>query len=507
MAFIRYVNKPGGAVYASVVESVRVDGAVKQRTLANLGRVVDKERNVYRSRERGMYHFTLEEGYGPAPAGFEDGLAAGAEKEILDFGDAYAVWKRLQEDPMLEEMRHVSGGGDTLACLVLFHVLCGARDARLGSTWLQGTWAREQFGADALAPDRVAALLRALDGPEARERFFGSRVDHLREENEGIRAVICIQPEEQDAWAAGSGHSAALIAVSTENEPLYARRTPDGADPGGVAEAVTLLRAHQVPVLCAVLPEAFAHADQMKALSSSAIPFLIRLSERRRLHAELLAKAQDSLASPASAVRSGNSLFHVACERLDCYEEPTWAYACLDVDARHLQYKRAMFEAMEDRLSLEETNSELERLGTFVLLSSREWTPEEALSLLGMARRAAPLAALADTLTDFMAGLVERSLARAAEKAELPGGFRAALLALRSQKCRVLSNTIVPLKPDDAAKAAYCALGVECPDSLPPGPLGMLRMESKTAHGTEATETEEEEPQADDTHAPPAAPA
>ena len=66
--FVSYSDK-GGATYARLVTSRRVDGRVVKET-SNLGRVVDRERHVFRSRERGTFTFDPETGeYGPAPAG------------------------------------------------------------------------------------------------------------------------------------------------------------------------------------------------------------------------------------------------------------------------------------------------------------------------------------------------------------------------------------------------------------------------------------------------------
>ncbi len=44
MAYIRYVNNPNGAVYASLVDGIRTGNTVKQKYIANLGRVIDREK-------------------------------------------------------------------------------------------------------------------------------------------------------------------------------------------------------------------------------------------------------------------------------------------------------------------------------------------------------------------------------------------------------------------------------------------------------------------------------
>ena len=56
--FIAY-QKQRGIEYARLMESVRVDGCVKKKSGPNLGRVLDKERGIYQSKERGIFTFDL----------------------------------------------------------------------------------------------------------------------------------------------------------------------------------------------------------------------------------------------------------------------------------------------------------------------------------------------------------------------------------------------------------------------------------------------------------------
>ena len=82
----------GDGAYARLVTSRRVDGRVVRET-SDLGRVVDRRRNVFRSRERGTSALDPGTGeFGPAPAG---GWPAPPERLVLDFGDAWATSEGL----------------------------------------------------------------------------------------------------------------------------------------------------------------------------------------------------------------------------------------------------------------------------------------------------------------------------------------------------------------------------------------------------------------------------
>ena len=89
--FIAY-QKQRGIEYARLMESVRVDGCVKKKSGPNLGRVLDKERGIYQSKERGIFTFDLATNtYGKPPQSYVSNVRRknAREKLIVDYGDAF----------------------------------------------------------------------------------------------------------------------------------------------------------------------------------------------------------------------------------------------------------------------------------------------------------------------------------------------------------------------------------------------------------------------------------
>jgi len=62
--FISYENK-NNVLYATYCIAKRT-GKIKTNDTKYLGRVIDKERGVYKNRERGMFTFNLDNGFGNA---------------------------------------------------------------------------------------------------------------------------------------------------------------------------------------------------------------------------------------------------------------------------------------------------------------------------------------------------------------------------------------------------------------------------------------------------------
>ena len=73
MPFIRYMTKSNGHEYASLLDGIRDGSKVNQQYLGNLGRVIDKEGGVFQSRERGLFRYTLEDGFCDLPETYSKG--------------------------------------------------------------------------------------------------------------------------------------------------------------------------------------------------------------------------------------------------------------------------------------------------------------------------------------------------------------------------------------------------------------------------------------------------
>lgn len=98
--YIAYSIKKGNE-YATLTSSVRDGAKVVKGESINLGRVLDKERGIFRNRERGVFTYDIRTGqYGTAPADFIEPakrrrgkyIKDGRKKRsllVLQFGDIF----------------------------------------------------------------------------------------------------------------------------------------------------------------------------------------------------------------------------------------------------------------------------------------------------------------------------------------------------------------------------------------------------------------------------------
>jgi hypothetical protein len=63
MPYIRYSTKSNGKQYAALVNTVRKGKQVKQEYIENLGCVIDKQAGIFQSRKRGVFCYSIQEGF------------------------------------------------------------------------------------------------------------------------------------------------------------------------------------------------------------------------------------------------------------------------------------------------------------------------------------------------------------------------------------------------------------------------------------------------------------
>ena len=114
------------------------DARVTKEDRVYLGRVVDRARGVYRSRERGMFPYDLATGkFGPAPEGVEgprrrNARAAGTAL-VVSFGDVFLLDSFLRSGGLMacaDACGHAKP--DTARALLAFYVPAGLTDRHAG---------------------------------------------------------------------------------------------------------------------------------------------------------------------------------------------------------------------------------------------------------------------------------------------------------------------------------------------------------------------------------------
>jgi len=499
MAYIRYIKKSNGQEYASLADTNRSGKQVKQEYLGNLGLVVDKEAGVFQSRERGMFRYTLEEGFCDLSDAYSNGLgSAKSERLILDFGDSFFLSQYFERQVFRDAFHQVlPEQTDTLFSLMFYRILTDKKANCYADVWWQGNYASILFPAAKLASQRVSEFLVDIGGEEVQRRFFleyfrilygsqsatGILIDSSGCPNASKMSVTQISNHNGDISL-----EARLIYVidRVTGMPIYFRYCP-----GNIVDVTTLcttlaeLRQYSIAIDYAIVDAGYCSEDNILELYESHVRFLTRLAPNRTLFKDVAKEHLPSLMTSSNALRYGNRLLYMKKVSVKLYGNAGFAYIGVDVDSKNQQMKRAAFAAMDDKLPPEEADVRMSKLGVFMIISSEDietveilplyYTRQQIEQVFDLTKNNADLLPLRiqneDTfrghlMITFLATVLLQKLQRdiiAKSKKKDKINPEGALMILRNQKCKVYSNAVVPQEAFKHINDIYKMFEIKCP--------------------------------------------
>jgi hypothetical protein len=503
MAFIRYMTKSNGHEYASLLDGVRDGSKVNQKYLGNLGRVIDKDGGIFRSRERGMFRYTLEDGFRDLPDFYSEGRgAAKTERLILDFEDSFFLSQYFERQAFKDAFYQVlPDQTDTLLSLIFYRILTDRKANCYAETWWHGNYASMLFPKAKLASQRISELLADVGDEDVQRRFFQEYFGFLYG-NKGATGILLDSSGLPNASKMSvtkiSNHNgdinleARLIYVIDRETgmPIYFRYCP-----GNIVDVTTLcttlaeLRQYSIAIDYAIVDAGYCSEENILELYENHVRFLTRLAPNRTLFKDIAKEQLPNLMTSANAIRYGNRLLYMKKVPVELYGNAGFAYIGVDVDSRNQQMKRSAFAAIDDKLSPEDADTRMSKLGVFVIISSEDidiaeilplyYTRQQIEQVFDLGKNNADILPLRvqneDTfrghlMVTFLATVLLQKLQRdilAKRKKKDKINPDGALFALKNQKCKVYANKIIPQEAVKSINNVYKLFQIKCPVAIP----------------------------------------
>jgi hypothetical protein len=181
--------------------------------------------------------------------------------------------------------------------------------------------------------------------------------------------------------------------------------------------------------------------------------------------------------------------FHMRKAPVELYGNAGFAYIGVDVDSGNQQMKRAAFAAIDDKLSPEDADTRMSKLGVFMIISSEDIDTAEILPLYYTRRQIeqvfdlgknnadilSPRVQSEDTfrghlMVTFLATVLLQKLQRGIltkRKKKDKINPEGALFALKNQKREVYANEIVPQEAVKSINDVYKLFQINCPAAIP----------------------------------------
>lgn len=504
MSYIHYDEKPNGAIYACIYESYRDKGKVKTRRGENLGRVIDKENNIFR--QKGViYQYIIGKGRRDVPDTVlpQESLVPDTEKLILDFGDAWFLQEYISRQPFYESIKDVlPEESDTVFALIFYRLLTNKGASCHAKIWYEGNYSYLAFPEANLTSQNISNVLKALGDESVQRHFFEEYLSCIYGDN-GATGILVDSTGVPNATKMDitqiSNHNGdisrevRLIYVIDRNNgmPIYFRYVAGNIiDVSTLITTVSELEQYGVSVNHAILDAGYFSEKNAAELFECGIPFMTRLAPNKTVFKDAASGNLDDLMSQKYAYRYGERLVFIKKIKVSVCGYDAYVYLCIDEDMYLMQHKKTILNALDDKKDSDEADAAIKRLGAFAILTSEEisedkllpmyYTRQKVEQVFDITKNYADLlpirvqseqAFAGHLLISFMATAImqrlQQDLLKRRSKKARSLNAESIMIYLRNQKCKVYKDFCIPQEARKEVNAIYDIFKVQVPYKIP----------------------------------------
>lgn len=500
-------DRKNGIEYGKLCCSHWIDGK-DRKTYVNLGRVIDKEKHIFKNRKRGLFrydpendlYFKLDEDELSSSSAFE------SKPLILGFGDVWFLNEYLKSTGLSDCLDAVCGNRDTVFSLVMFYILNHLALVH-AQDWYEHSYASILFPEAEMESQRLSEQLSQIGSEESYRRFFSSYISWMKAAGENIDNILVDSTGLPNSihfpLTAISNHNGKisneirLIYVTQEETgiPVYLRYV-SGAIPDVMTVPATIkeLKEMSVDVKEVLLDAGYYSEKNILKLYKENIHFVCRMKENLRLYKELVSRHRSDFEDQDHLVKFGKRLVFIKKENVDLAVGcPGFAYICLDVERRASESEKMLSHLDPDEDVSSELYESLESKGFFILASSNDLPLEEILPVyytrqqveqtFDIGKNYAGLLPVriqteenlrGHLLITFIASVIVRRIQLTLLKNENKRTRKLNPVSLFQnlgyQHCSVFEDTIIVHEADSKANQGYKIFKIEAPEEVPAPP-------------------------------------
>ena len=511
--YINYKVK-GGIEYGMVVTSVRRGSTVGKEKPTYLGRVIDKNKCIFKSRERGLFIYDIDtDSFSPVPADYEEPKAIRKTKYpkrtilVVSFGDIFLLDSFLVKSGF---MNAVDATGyrnlDTLHSLLAFYILtsyanCHAED------WWELTYAKYLYPKAQMASQRISDALADIGSEESKRSFFkeyfrflGKRKDSDDDATYGIDDGVLIDSSGlpnaiRFPITAVNNHNGVvseevrLIYVVQQHTgmPLFFRYVAGNVvDVSTIVRTIAELKANGVDTKFAILDAGYYTGINADALLDAGISFMARMKSNFKVYQNAVKKHLKTLESKENAVLYNKRLVYIKCVPCKIGQKenrPAYAYLCKDMTMHNEEQKHTIERAHDESLSGADIFDDLQKKGVFVLITTRKVAKDKLLPLYYMRDQVEKIFELCKQggkilpinveseetfrghlMMTFMAAATLKMMSDRLKKTSLT--TESMFMNLHEQHAVVYDNEFITTEPTKKMNDAYKVFKVQCPATI-----------------------------------------
>jgi len=513
--YINY-NTVGGIEYGTATCSIRKGDKVGKGEQVYLGRVLDKEKGIFKSRERGVFIYDVaSNSFLDVPPEYEEPKITRKTKNpkrpilIVSFGDIFLFDSYIKKSGLSKAVDAIGyRNKDTLYAILAYYLLsshsnCHAQD------WWELTYANIIYPKAQLSSQRISDALTDIGSEEAKREFFKEYISLLGKsepEPEIQRDKVIDDGILIDSSGLPNNAHLPLTAVNTHNGvisneirliyvvqqktglPLFFRYVAGNiVDVSTLTRTMAELKANGINTKFAILDAGYYTGLNADALYEAKISFISRMKGNFKIYKKLIKDHLNTLMVKENLVRYHGRLVYI--KRVPCMigskeNHSAYAYLCIDLAMKHELEKNLVLRAEDEDLSTEEVYDTMQKQGIFVLVSSRKIAKENLLPLyytrdqiekvFNICKQGGKMLPLNIEKEETLRGHLMLTFITSAILKLMSDKLNGSSLTtnsmfmnLHEQHAMVYNNEIITCEPTKKMNDAYKLFEINCPISIP----------------------------------------
>ena len=399
-------NAAGTYVAIWAGKSVRKNGKVSKPNQIYLGRVINKEKNIFWTKKRGFYTFDPETQTFGEPnvadipdSEFKTDRRTKQNPVIVDFGDSFflnSLIEGIGYDEVLKAIPYQNR--DTLKAMIFFYTLAGEANVHAQS-WYHQNYVKYLFPQANISSQRISDLLRAIGTPEVRRAFTHAHIKFLMETTDEELCVLidstglpnkCDIPDTRiSAHGNEVNQEFRLVAVVQKKTSLpiyYESIAGNIVDISTLERTIRMLAKHDCNVEYCIGDAGYCCPSVMERLVLSGIEFMTRLNPSYSMFKKALTTYFEEMMKPEHSVRYRDRIVQVlkvpsviGTDKDTGEEKSGFIYLCRDMQSYYSKSDHLMKSKKFASMTSEEYRKACDRLGVFAIVSTRDLAPDDVL--------------------------------------------------------------------------------------------------------------------------------
>ena len=312
------------------------------------------------------------------------------EKEILDYGDTFAINEVAKSISLHDLIDENLENLDTIMTLIAFQITEGSAMYNC-SLWYEGNIAKKLFPNGKISSQDISNLFKHLGRQEVQNKFFKSYINKFFGFNNSIlidsTALASAINTSINQFGYSSGNIeknvSCLMLVDKESKlPMHFRVIGgDIPDICTLKTTVGEIKKLGLETRTAILDAGFCSKENLQFMCEENIEFITRLPRRHKVFRDMIEGIGD-IEDISHGIRYGDRVVFIESKEVTLYDNKVYAHVILDPQKKSKDTHTLLVDKLDDYINekeKQELDIKMKMAGYFILLSKKEMKRSEVL--------------------------------------------------------------------------------------------------------------------------------